>query len=161
MPKTTFEALRTRVGEEIGVSGWITLDQDEVDRFSELTDDWDHMHNDPDWASSSRWGGTIVHGLFTLALLPRFKREATDLPIVSNDPARGLAVNYGFDRVRFVSPLRVGQPARARIVLSGLDDRPNGDVMTRFRLTVEGEGSERPILIADQLVLFVFDEKGA
>ena len=151
-------SLREKVGTEIGVTDWFSLSQTEVDQFSDLTDDWDYMHNDPAWAADTSWGGTIVHGLFTLALIPSIKKRLTDLPIISNDARQGLSINYGFDRVRFVSPLRVGQEARGRMELVALEDRPSRDVLIKQRMTVEARGCDRPVLVADVLTLVRFGD---
>src|SRR5687767_8254730 len=99
-----------RQGEELGISDWFSVSQRDADLFSALTGDWDFMHNDPEWATP-RLGGTIAHGLYVLSLLPRLNREVNPLlPIIATETAAGL--NYGYNRIRFISPLLIGEKAR-------------------------------------------------
>jgi acyl dehydratase len=152
------EQLRDQVGQEVGVTDWFTVTQRDADLFSALTDDWDYMHNDPDWAQS-RFGGTIAHGLYVLSLVPRFLKEvAPSLPIVATADASVL--NYGFDTVRFISPLRIGEQARDRVELLSLSEKRPGDYLARYRHTIEGQLGGRPFLVAESLSYYVTDYEG-
>lgn len=151
-PSGAVKALEATIGSELGASDWFAFSQREVDVFAALTDDWDFMHNDPQWASSSQWGSTIVHGLLTLSLIPRFIKEASDLPIVSDSIEDGFTLNYGFDRVRFISPFPVASRARGHVEVLDVTPRPPDGHLVRFRITVRTEANpDRPVMVAEHL----------
>lgn len=154
-----FEDLKGRMGETIAVTDWRSYDQDSEDQFARLTDEWDPMHNDPAWSAKSPWGGTIVHGFHVLCHVHSDLREYVGLPLMTNDEV--WALNYGLDRVRFISPLRVGQRARSRIVLERIDERRPGEFLVRTVHTVEAEGAEKPFMVAEVLTLFQFRDTPA
>src|SRR5438309_3989454 len=109
MPPANLAEIRARVGEEIGISDWLAVDQARIDSFAEATDDRQFIHIDPAAAAQTPFGGTIAHGLLTLSLLSRM---ATDAMLVPEGVK--MAVNYGFDRVRFIAPVRSGKRVRGR-----------------------------------------------
>ncbi len=146
----SLDALRDRVGAEIGVSSWRVVDQDMVDRFAAVTDDHQFIHVDPARAARTPFGGTIAHGFLTLSLLSAFGQEA--LPAIEG---RAMGINYGFDRVRFLAPVRVGSRVRGRFTLAELNARSARDVMLRYGVTVELDGSPKPALSADWITLAV------
>ena len=155
---TTIASLELQVGQELGVTDWFQVTQKDADLFSALTDDWDYMHNDPTWAAQSEWGGTIAHGLYVLSLIPSFLKHTTDLPIVSDNPEDGLGVNYGFNRVRFVAPLRIGDRARAHVSLLDVSERDEGAVLLTTETKVFAESDlETPTMVAENLVYISFD----
>ena len=155
--KEMFEALKARVGEELGVTDWFTVEQRDLDIYSALMDDWDYMHNDPEWARP-RFGGTIAHGLYTLGLGAKAKKAvAPSLPIVS--VAGVYALNYGFDKVRFPAPWVVGQRARARIVISDVRERPPDGYLVKMTQTFELENGNKPCMVAEHVTLYVFGEE--
>ena len=132
-----------------GVSDWITVDQATIDRFADATDDHQFIHVDPARAASDGpYGGTVAHGFLTLSLLPALLRSA--LP-----PVEGLrsSVNYGFERVRFVAPVRSGARVRGRFALMEAEARGAGTLRVRFDVTVEIEGETRPALAAEWIGL--------
>jgi acyl dehydratase len=141
-------ALAGRVGEEVGLSPWRLIDQAAVDRFAEVTDDHQFIHVDPARAAETSFGGTIAHGFLTLSLLSAFAREA--LPAVEGG---AMAINYGFDRVRFLSPVRVGARIRARFVLVDVSMRSAAEASLRYGVVVEVEGAPKPALTAEWIVL--------
>ena len=147
-----FEELKTRVGTKVGVTDWFTIEQKMADVFGVLTGNPDAMHNDPEWAKSSPWGGTIAHGMNILCLIPQFWKDC-GLPLVTSEHMYTL--NYGFDRVRFTAPLRIGQRARAHIVLDEVRKRGDDAYLVKSTYSVEVENSERPCMVAQQLSLFV------
>lgn len=137
--------IRARVCSEIGVSRWFEIGQARIDAFADATEDWLFIHTDPEKAArEAPWGGTIAHGFLTASLLSAMAYDA--LPRVDGAP-RG--VNYGFDRLRFVSPVRAGKRICGRFRLSRLDDRQPGEVTLEYAVTVEIEGEEKPALVAD------------
>lgn len=153
------ETIRGRVGEEIFLSDWFEIVQHDVDAFSELTRDWDYMHNDPAWAAAGPWGGTIAHGFFLLSLLSYFHGQA-GFPIVAT--ADEYVVNYGLDRVRFVEPVRVGDRLRARMRVQEITERKPGRDLVHTGTTYETERrGDQPHMIADMLMLCVSGEATA
>jgi acyl dehydratase len=139
--------LRARVGEELGVSDWFQITQDGINAFAAATDDYERLHVDPEWAAETPFGVTIAHGLFTLSLGPKFLYEIVSVDQVS------LGLNYGFDRVRFVSPVRVGSRVRMRARLTGVDE-VRGGVRAYVEQTFEIDGHERPACVADWVLLY-------
>ena len=146
------EAFKAKQGTELGTTDWFTIDQRSEDIFSFLTGDPDVKHNDPEWAKNSQWGGTIVHGLHLLSLVFEAWKEL-GLPFATSEEIT--PVNYGFDKVRFTAPLRVGQRARARIVLDDVMKRDDASYLVKATHHVETEGSSKPCLVAELLLLFV------
>ena len=138
------EDLRARVGEEIGVSDWLTIGQDRIDAFADLTGDHQFIHVDPERAAETPFGGTIAHGFLTLSLLTWF--AAGVRPRIEGTRH---GVNYGFDRVRFVAPVPAGSRVRGLFRLTSLEERAPGEVTQHYEVTVEIEGGARPALVAD------------
>jgi acyl dehydratase len=150
MPTATLDAIRQRVGEEVGISGWIIVDQTRIDAFAEATEDRQFIHVDPVAAAATPFGGTVAHGFLTLALLSRMSAEATLLP-----ESLKMAVNYGFDRVRFIAPVRSGKRVRGRFVLDSVEEKGPGQVLLRHHVTVEIEDEDKPALTAQWLGLMI------
>jgi acyl dehydratase len=143
VPVASIEDIRGRVGEEVGVSGWLTVHQSRIDAFAEATEDRQFIHVDPAAAAKTPFGGTVAHGFLSLSLLSRMSVEATLLP----DTLR-MAVNYGFDRVRFVAPVPAGSRVRGRFLLDSVEEKAPGQLLMRHQVTVEIEGEDRPALTA-------------
>ena len=148
MPFASIDEIRTKVGQEVGVSGWLPIDQARIDAFAEATEDRQFIHVDPDAAKQTPFGGTIAHGFLSLSLLSRMAAEASLLP-----EGLKMAVNYGFDRVRFLAPVRSGKRVRGRFTLDSVDEKAPGQLLIRQRVTVEIEGEEKPALTAEWLGL--------
>lgn len=141
---------RTRIGEEIGLSDWMLIDQPRVDAFAEVTGDHQWIHVDVERAKrESPFGGPIAHGYLTVSLLAKFAGECIAVDGVK------LAVNYGLNRVRFAAPVKVGSRVRARFVLAAVDDIPGGSQML-WQATVEIEGSDKPACIAEMVTRWYF-----
>jgi acyl dehydratase len=143
MPIASIEEIRARVGEEVGVSGWILVDQARIDRFAEVTEDRQFIHVDPQAAARTPFGGTIAHGFLTLSLLSRMAKEATLRP-----EGMTMGVNYGFERIRFLAPVRAGKRVRGRFVLAALEEKTPGRWQFLHEVTVEIEGEDKPALVA-------------
>ena len=135
--------LASRVGLEIGVSDWITVDQEMIDRFARLCGDDQYIHVDPERAALTRFGGTVAHGFLTMSLLSVMARRA--LPPVAGVQ---MGVNYGVDRLRFPAPLPAGGRVRGRFVLAACDLGHPGEVRLAWDVTVEVEGGGKPALVA-------------
>jgi acyl dehydratase len=148
MPLARIEDIRTRVGSEVGVSGWIVVDQARIDAFADATEDRQFIHVDPGAAAQTPFGGTIAHGFLTLSLLSRMAAEAMLLP----DTLK-MMVNYGLDRVRFLAPVRSGKRVRGRFLLDSVEEKAPGQVLLRHSVTVDIEGESKPALNADWLTL--------
>jgi acyl dehydratase len=143
MPAISLDAIRARIGQEVGVSGWLTVHQARIDVFADATEDRQFIHVDPAAAAQSPFGGTIAHGFLTLSLLSRMAAEAMLLP----DKLK-VAVNYGFERVRFIAPVRSGARVRGRFVLDSVEEKGPGQLLMRHQVTVEIEGQDKPALSA-------------
>jgi acyl dehydratase len=150
MPLASLTEIKSRVGEEIGVSGWITIDQARIDAFAETTEDRQFIHIDPEAAAQTPLGGTVAHGFLSLSLLSRMGVEAMLLP-----QELKMVVNYGLDRVRFLAPVRSGKRVRGRFTLDSVEEKAAGQILMRHAATIEIEGEEKPALTALWLTLIV------
>jgi len=148
MPLASLAELRSRIGEEIGVSDWLTIDQNRIDEFAEATEDRQFIHVDPDAAARTPFGGTVAHGFLSLSMLSRMAADAMLVP----DSIK-MAVNYGLDRVRFIAPVRSGKRIRGRFRLDSVEEKAAGQLLMRHTVTVEIEGEEKPALTAEWLGL--------
>jgi len=143
MPLAPLDEIRGRIGEEIGVSSWLTVDQARIDAFAEATEDRQFIHNDPIAAAQTPFGGTIAHGFLTLSLLSRMAADAMLAP-----EGLKMAVNYGLDRVRFLAPVHSGKRVRGRFNLDSVEEKAPGQWLLRHTVTVEIEGENKPALTA-------------
>ncbi|HKE81900.1 MAG TPA: MaoC family dehydratase [Solirubrobacteraceae bacterium] len=142
---TGIDELKTKVGEELGVSEWHEVTQADIDAFADATGDHQWIHVDPERAAQTPFGSTIAHGLYTLSLGPVLTEEAFSLEGIA------FGLNYGYDRVRFPSPLPVDSRVRMRATLTSVDDVPGG-IQMKVTQTYEREGGEKPVCVAEQLV---------
>ena len=142
--------LPSLIGQEVGVSRWITVDQARIDAFARITEDEQFIHVDPEAAKHTPFGGTIAHGFLTLSLASAMSYDAVE-------PLDGvvMGVNYGFDKLRFLAPVPAGSRIRGRFRLLSAEDKGAQDGVTRWllkhELTVEIEGADKPALIAEWL----------
>ena len=151
MPIASLDDIRAKVDSEIGVSDWITVDQSRIQAFADATEDHQFIHVDEAAARQTPFGGTIAHGFLSLSLLSRMAADVILLP----DTVR-MGVNYGLDRVRFLSPVKAGKRVRGRFVLDSAEEKAPGQLLTRHTVTVEIEGEEKPALTAQWLgLLFI------
>src|SRR5690349_17231109 len=148
MPVASLEEIQRRVGSEVGLSDWITIDQPRIDTFAEVTDDHQFIHVDPEAAARTPFGGTVAHGFLTLSLLSRMAADAMLRPEHVK-----MGVNYGFDKVRFMAPVRSGRRVRGRLVLTRFEEKRPGQWQFIHQVTVEIEGEDKPALIADWIGL--------
>jgi acyl dehydratase len=148
MPVASLDDIRSRIGEEIGVSGWLEISQQRIEEFADATEDRQFIHVDPQAAARTPFGGTIAHGFLSLSMLSRMAADVMLIP----DSTR-MAVNYGLDRVRFIAPVRSGKRIRGRFVLDTVEEKAPGQILLRHTVTVEIEGEERPALTAEWLGL--------
>jgi acyl dehydratase len=147
----TLAAIGDFVGRELGVSGWITIDQKRIDDFAACTGDHQWIHVDVERARrESPFRTTIAHGYLTLSLLPVMQQQVGTMP-----EGVAAALNYGSDKVRFITPVRSGARIRDRITLAAAEDKGGGRVLTTTRHAVEIEGEEKPALVAETLALLL------
>ncbi len=138
------DEVKAHIGQELGVSDWYEVTQTEIDSFAEVTGDHQWIHVDPERAKETPFGGTIAHGFYVLSLAPRFSYAMYNLE------GFAFALNYGLNRVRFISPMPVGQRLRMRAKLVSADDVAGGAQMLT-ELTFEREGGEKPVCVAETL----------
>ncbi|MBD3664767.1 MaoC family dehydratase [Sulfitobacter sp. TSTF-M16] len=143
--------MQAAVGQELGLSGWFVIDQARIDAFADVTEDHQFIHVDPVRASETAFGGTVAHGMLTLSMMSGMAYGA--LPVMEGMSA---SVNYGFDKVRFISPVESGARIRGRFALEEAVERGRDSLMCRLSAVVEIERAARPALTADWLILYVF-----
>ncbi len=149
MQTITREAYEEMVGQEFGVSRWFEIDQSRIDAFAEVTEDRQFIHVDPVLAAKTPFGGTIAHGFLNLSLL-----SAMGYDVIKPVEGMAMSLNYGFDKVRFLAPVRSGSRVRGRFLLKSFTDRGPKEFMSCLTVTVEVEGQEKPALVADWLGVF-------
>jgi acyl dehydratase len=151
MPIATLEEIKNRIGSEVGVSDWILVDQARIDAFADVTEDHQFIHIDPEAAAKTPFGGTIAHGFLSLSLLSRMAADAMLRP-----EGIKMGVNYGFEKVRFLTPVRSGKRIRGRFTLASFEEKRPGQYQFVHNVTVEIEGEDKPALIADWIgMIFV------
>jgi acyl dehydratase len=145
---SAIDSLRTLVGTEIGLSDWLEIDQDRIDRFADVTGDHQWIHVDRARAAAGPFGATIAHGFLTLSLLPMLSSQSwLALPGVIG------ALNYGLDKARFLTPVKCGAKIRNRVKMLSLEDKGSGRTLITHEATIEIGGEARPALVATTLVM--------
>jgi acyl dehydratase len=142
------EELVAAAGSQLGPTDWLEVTQERVNQFAEATDDHQWIHVDPERAAKGPFGGTIAHGLLTLSLLPHFTSQMYTVDNIA------MAINYGYNKVRFITPVKVGAKVRARAEISKVDQL-DGAVQATLTTTVDIEGSDKPAAVAESIVRFI------
>jgi acyl dehydratase len=151
-PPISLEAYQALVGKEIGVSSWHLIDQPRIDTYADVIEDHQFIHVDPARAAKeTAFGTTIAHGFLTMSLMSIMSYEV--MPVIAGTT---MGVNYGFDKLRFISPVRSGKRVRGRFVLAEAKLRKPTELQSRTNVTVEIEGEEKPALVAEWLGLIYF-----
>ncbi|MEO0381486.1 MAG: MaoC family dehydratase [Pseudomonadota bacterium] len=146
--------LHKQLGEEVGLSHWITVDQPMIDQFAAATHDDQWIHIDPARAAQETpFGGAIAHGFLTLSLASRFAYDCFE-----DLPGQVMGINYGFERLRFLSPVRPGDRVRGRFTLTDVRIRKPTELLRTTTLRIEIDGKETPALVAEWLGLLVFED---
>jgi len=135
-------------GSEVGPTGWLEVTQDRVNVFADATDDHQWIHVDPERAAGGPFGGTIAHGLLTLSLLPHFMHQLFTVDNIT------MAINYGYNKVRFITPVKVGAKIRALAEITKVD-RLDGGAQATVTTTVDIDGSEKPAAVAESIVRYL------
>ena len=144
----SLEQYRHLVGQQIGMSRWLLLDQPRIDRFAEVTEDEQFIHVDPAAAAKTPFGGTIAHGFLSLSML-----SAMGISVIPPVAGAEMAINYGLNSVRFLRPVGAGKRVRGVFVLKDLQERGPGQWQSTFAVTVEIELEDKPALVAEWLIL--------
>ena len=150
MATITPQELQTRVGQNIGTSEWVLVDQDMINKFADATGDHQFIHIDEEKAKLTPFGGTIAHGFLTLSLIPMLGAK-TEAPKIEGIK---MGVNYGGNKVRFLAPVRSGKRVRSHVKLLELEEKRPDQWQQTNEITVEIEGEEKPALIAEWITQF-------
>jgi len=151
-PPVSLETYQQMVGREIGVSSWHLVDQKRIDSYADVIEDHQFIHVDPERAKKeTAFGTTIAHGFLTMSLMSIMSYEV--MPVISGTT---MGVNYGFDKLRFISPVRSGSRVRGRFTLAEATLRKPKELQSRTHVSVEIEGEEKPALVADWIGLIYF-----
>src|SRR5712672_2145709 len=151
-PPVSFEAYQNMVGKEIGMSSWHLVDQKRINVYADVIEDHQFIHVDPERAKKeTAFGNTVAHGFLTMSLLSIMSYEV--MPVIEGTT---MGVNYGFDKLRFLSPVRAGSRLRGRFMLAEAKLRKPTELLSRTSVTVEIEGEEKPALVADWIGLIYF-----
>ena len=151
MGDLTLAGLGEKIGQELGVSDWVAIEQARIDAFASCTGDYQWIHVDVERAKrESPFGGPVAHGYLTLSMVAPL---AMQIGVIPKDAAAGL--NYGIDKVRFLTPVPAGTRVRLRVVLAGIEARDGGQVVMKTQNTLEVEGAQKPALVAETLALLI------
>lgn len=142
--------LASYIGQDLEAGEWFLVDQQRIQQFADVTLDHQFIHIDPDKAKQTPFGGTIAHGFLTLSLLTHLTSQCA---LVPEEVVMG--INYGFDKVRFISPVKTGAEVRAMVNILEVDQRGDGQILVKQGITVEIRGEDKPALVCEWLALYV------
>ena len=152
-PPISLASYQAMVGKEVGVSSWHVVDQGRIDVYADVIEDHQFIHVDPERAKrETPFGSTVAHGFLTMSLMSIMSYEV--MPVIAGTT---MGVNYGFEKLRFISPVRSGKRVRGRFVLAEAKLRKPNELQSRTNVTVEIEGEDKPALVADWIGLIYFD----
>ena len=152
-PPISLKAYREMVGREVGVSSWHLVDQSRINLYADVIEDHQFIHVDPERAKrETSFGTTVAHGFLTMSLMSIMSYEV--MPVIEGTT---MGVNYGFDKLRFISPVKAGKRVRGRFVLAEARLRKPKELQSRTNVTIEIEGGENPALVANWIGLLYFD----
>lgn len=153
MSKTSaLQKVKELVGQEVGVSDWMTIDQERINKFAESTEDFQWIHVDADRAAKGPFGKTIAHGFLTLSLIPKLG-SCIKLPL--EGIRREMSINYGLNKVRFINPVPVGSRIRDRVTLKNVEEKSPERILFTYSHTIEIEGQDKPACVAENLGMMV------
>ena len=152
MIATALASQTARIGTETGLSNWVTIDQNRINVFAEITEDPQWIHTDPVRAAAETpFGGTIAHGFLTLSMASKFSIET-----FTKFEGQTMGINYGFNKVRFLSPVCAGDRIRGRFVLQTVTQKSTKNLLQEHQLTIEIKGKDTPALVCNWLGMAVF-----
>jgi acyl dehydratase len=143
------EKLKEMIGQEMGLSDWVQIDQEKINQFAECTGDHQWIHVDIEKAKQGPFGGPIAHGFLTLSLIPVLSGSSKYMP-----EGIKMAINYGLNKVRFINPVPSGSRVRSIMILTYIEERSGGRVMMTTTHNIEIEGQDKPACVAESLALF-------
>ncbi|MDF1820654.1 MAG: MaoC family dehydratase [Alcanivoracaceae bacterium] len=143
--------LKSWEGKELGASDWFEIDQDRINAFADATLDHQFIHVDPEKAKATPFGSTIAHGYLTVSLLPYLQTSIADFLLPKG---MKMGMNYGFDKLRFMAPVKVGKRVRAVATLLDATEKKPGQWLMKYQFTVEIEGEDKPAVIAEWLLMY-------
>ena len=148
--KVNISQINDFVGKETGVSKWYDITQEQINKFADATHDHQFIHVDPEIAKTTPFGGTIAHGFMSLSYLSAFSFE-TGIEIENMK----MGLNYGFDKIRFLQPVKVGSKIRGRTILNAVTEKKPGQFLLTWNVVVEIENEEKPALMAEWLTMTI------
>ena len=152
MIETALASQTARIGTETGLSDWVTIDQNRINVFAEITEDPQWIHTDPVRAAAETpFGGTIAHGFLTLSMASKFSIET-----FTKFEGQTMGINYGFNKVRFLSPVCAGDRIRGLFVLQAVTQKSTKNLLQEHQLTIEIKGKDTPALVCNWLGMAVF-----
>lgn len=143
------EQIKARVGQELGISDWLQIDQKRINAFADCTGDHQWIHVDEEMAAQGPFGKTIAHGYLTVSLLPYFSSGVSIIP-----EGTKMAINYGMNKLRFINPVPVNSKVRDRVALTNVEEKGGGRYLITTTHTIEIEGQDKPACIAETLTMF-------
>ena len=153
--EAAYELFKAAIGADEGTSEWLQVDQDRINQFADVTEDHQFIHVDPEACKElSPWGVPIAHGFLTLSLLVKLSASIPTPPDRLDGIVMG--INYGFDKVRFINPVKVGSKIRAKSVLSSVDLKDPNTIQYTRTMTVEIEGEDKPALVAEWISRLIY-----
>ena len=152
--KLSVDELKAKVDQDLGTSRWFPVTQERIDQFADLTEDPQWIHIDPERAAKETpFGGTIAHGFLSLSLL-----SAMAMDVVPGVQGTVMGINYGFDKVRFLNPVRSGSQVRGHFKLAGVEPRGDNQLLIRYAISVEIDGVDKPAIACEWLSLIILGE---
>lgn len=145
------DQLKNYIGQEVGITEWIEIDQERINKFADATGDHQYIHVDPERASQTPFGTTIAHGFLTLSLMSMFSSKNGGIKLEN----AVMGINYGLDKVRFINPVKVGSKIRARFELISAEEKKPNHYLMKHNVTIDIDGEEKPALIAEWLGMTV------
>jgi acyl dehydratase len=143
------EKIKQMLGQNLGVTDWITIDQARINAFADCTEDHQWIHVNEKMAAEGPFGTTIAHGFLVLSLIPKFSESIGVVP-----QGAYMAMNYGLNKVRFINPVKVGSRLRDTLSLTGMEEKSGNRILLTTTHTIEIEGVEKPAAIAEMLAMF-------
>ena len=145
------DQLENYIGQEVGITEWLEIDQERINKFADATGDHQYIHVDPERAAQTPFGTTIAHGFLTLSLMSMFRSMNGDIKLEN----AVMGINYGLDKVRFINPVKVGNKIRARFELISAEEKKPNHYLMKHNVTIDIDGEEKPALIAEWLGMTV------
>lgn len=145
------DQLNDYLGKEVGVTDWVEVDQDRINKFADATGDHQYIHIDPERAAQTPFGTTIAHGFLTLSLMSMLSGQNGGLKLENTV----MGINYGLDKVRFINPVKVNSKIRGRFTLTSAEEKKPNHYLLKHTVVIEIEGEEKPALIAEWLGMTV------